>query len=39
MGDGDRGGRIQCVVMAGHRHDDIFKRRLGAGLAVADDDT
>ena len=35
--DGDRGGRVQGVVVARHGHDDVFKRGLGAGLAVAND--
>ena len=37
MRDGKRGRRVQRVVMAGHRHDDVFKHGLGAALAVAND--
>ena len=35
--DGDRGGRIQGIVLARHRHDNFFKRGLGARLAVTND--
>jgi len=37
MRDGERGRRVQRVVPAGHRHDDVFKHGLGAALAVAND--
>ncbi len=33
--DGERGRRVQRVVMTGHRHDDVVKYGPGAALAVA----
>src|SRR5208283_395715 len=35
--DGDRGGRVQCVMVAWHWHDNFFKRGLGARFAVTND--